>query len=177
MPRMNRPGKILCHKLRPWIFTKGLTKWCRAESEGQSVLCRMWKFTVEELQNLWLVWSQRKSTMQALIHLVLGDLSAKAMGGSQTLREAPLTRVSQDSSNTTTRSEQTCHRTQGFPELQSCPCVDLRSACSPAPPAQLVTLSPPFLPFLGLSYNPPSPFCGGSSFLSWATGIVSQRSL
>lgn len=56
--------KILCHKPRPWIFTKGLTKWCRAESEGQSVLCRVWKFTVEELQNLWLVWSQRKSTVR-----------------------------------------------------------------------------------------------------------------
>lgn len=118
----------------------------------------------------------------ALIHLVLGDLSAKATGGSRTLREGSLTQVSQDSHNPTTRSEQACHRTQRFPGLQSCSCVDMRSACSPAPlcPAsvvQLVTVSPPFLPYLGLSYIPPAPFCGGSSFLPWATGIVSQRSL
>lgn len=91
--------KILCHKPRPWIFTKGLTKWCKAESEGQSVLCRMWKFTVEEFQNLWLVWSQRKSTMQALVCLVLGDLFAKTEGGIQTLRAENLTQVSKDGSD------------------------------------------------------------------------------
>lgn len=39
-----------------------------------------------------------------------GDLSAKAMGGSQALREAALTQVSQGSCDPTTRSEQVCHR-------------------------------------------------------------------
>ena len=100
VPRMNRPGKKYCViKPRPWISSKSLTKWCKAECEGQSVLCRMWKFTKEGLQNLWLVWSHRKSTMQAAIWLIPGDLFAKTEGGIPKLGEETLMQVSKDSSN------------------------------------------------------------------------------
>ena len=100
VPRMNRPGKKYCViKPRPWISSKSLTKWCKAQYEGQSVLCRMWKFTVEGLQNLWLVWSQRKSTTQAVMCLIPGDLFAKTEGGIQKLGEETLMQLSKDSSN------------------------------------------------------------------------------
>lgn len=47
--------KILCHKAQTGNFLKSLTKWCKAEYEGQKRSVQDVKVHCGRTQNLWLV--------------------------------------------------------------------------------------------------------------------------